>query len=332
MQPLAPLRSPKVVIVIPVKALNDYIRESLTYIRALKYRNFEVLILPDAFDKEEAMELDGNVRIVPTGPIGPATKRDLAVELSDAEVIAFLDDDAYPEPDWLDHALPHFEKPRIGAVGGPAITPPHDNIWQRASGEVYSSWMGGGVYAYRYTPQEMREVDGFPSVNLLIRRDAFERLGGFDSKFWPGEDTKLCMDLTQKLGLSILYDPRIVVWHHRRELFGAHCTQVANYALYRGFSARVHPQTSRRPSYFLPSAFLLTCVVAIAALLSGSPLLWPALLGVNVYLVLLTGASLSVAWRQRSPALGLLTGAGIFATHICYGFYFLKGLLVTRLD
>src|SRR5438128_12478480 len=107
--------------------------------------------------------------------------RDLALKFSDAAVLAFFHDDAYPEPDWLDHALPYFEDVTVGAVGGPAVTPKHDNLWQKGSGEVYSTWLGGGMYAYRYIPQAKREVDDYPSVNLLVRRDVFERAGGFNS-------------------------------------------------------------------------------------------------------------------------------------------------------
>jgi glycosyltransferase involved in cell wall biosynthesis len=272
------------------------------------------------------------VRVIATGKVGPALKRDLALRYSDAEVLAFLDDDAYPEPDWLDRALPHFEDPSVGAVGGPAVTPGHDNVWQKASGEVYSTWLGGGVYSYRYVPQGMRKVDDFPSVNLLIRRDVFEMLGGFDSSFWPGEDTKLCLDLTHKLGLSILYDPSVLVWHHRRELFFPHCRQVANYAKYRGFFAKAYPETSRRPSFFLPSAFAITCVAALGGIIGDVAFLKPAVLAVILYSVLLAASVLSVSWRHRNPVIGLLAGAGIFSTHLCYGVFFLKGLLGARLD
>jgi GT2 family glycosyltransferase len=255
----------------------------------------------------------------------------MALQFSRAQLLAFLDDDAYPEPDWLGHALPHFEDARVGAVGGPAVTPPDDNVWQKASGEVFSTWLGGGVYSYRYIPQQRREVDDYPSVNFIIRRDVFEKAGGFDSTFWPGEDTKLCLEVTKSLGLKIVYDPEVFVWHHRRELFLPHLKQVTNYALHRGFFAKIFPQTSLRPSYFIPSLFALTFILALFGIVSDSFVLRLPLFAVGVYLVLLGGAVVTVSARNRNPIIGVLSGAGIFVTHFCYGLYFLKGLCTRSL-
>ncbi|MBI3939312.1 MAG: glycosyltransferase [Acidobacteria bacterium] len=328
---LDPLRSPQVAIIIPVRKINAYVRESVPHILNLNYGNFEVLILPDAAETGEFFPGGGRVKILPTGAVGPAEKRDMALRFSDAQVLAFLDDDAYPTADWLDHALLHFEDPGVGAVGGPAVTPVDDNLWQKASGEVFSTWLGGGVFAYRYVPQRKREVDDYPSVNFLIRRDVFEKAGGFDSTFWPGEDTKLCLAVTKELGLKIIYDPNVFVWHHRRELFLPHLRQITNYALHRGFFAKVYPDTSLRASYFLPSAFTITLLAALPAVFSSSPLLRLPLMLVTAYGALLIVSVAAVSARTRSLALGLLSGAGIFTTHFCYGLYFIKGLLTRRL-
>ena len=328
---LLPLRSPKVVVVIPVKEINAYVRESVPHILKLRYPDFEILILPDVAGGSEGVANGNRVRVVPTGPMGPAEKRDMAPKLSEAEVLAFLDDDAFPEPDWLDHALPYFEDATVGAVGGPAVTPDHDNLWQKASGEVFATWLGNGIYSYRYIPQKRREVDDYPSVNFLIRRDVFEKVDGFDSTFWPGEDTKLCLEVTKRLNLRIIYDPRVFVWHHRRELFMPHLKQVCNYALHRGFFARVYPATSLRPSYFVPSVFALTFLAALAGLFTDSFVLKAPLWAMGFYLALLAGSIVSVSIRRRNAVLGLLAGAGIFATHFCYGVYFLKGLASRRL-
>jgi cellulose synthase/poly-beta-1,6-N-acetylglucosamine synthase-like glycosyltransferase len=328
---LAPLHSPQVAIIIPVKKINAYVRESVPRILNLRYRNFEVLVLPDVVDGQESLADDDRVRIVPTGAVGPAEKRDMALQFSSAQLLAFLDDDAYPKPDWLGHALPHFEDTRVGAVGGPAVTPQDDNVWQKASGEVFSTWLGGGVYSYRYIPRQRREVDDYPSVNFIIRRDVFEKAGGFDSTFWPGEDTKLCLEVTKGLGLKIVYDPEVFVWHHRRELFLPHLKQVTNYALHRGFFAKIFPQTSLRPSYFIPSVFALTFILALFGMLSDSFILRLPVFAVGVYLVLLAGAVATVSVRNRNPIIGVLSGAGIFVTHFCYGLYFLKGLCTRNL-
>lgn len=317
---------PAVSIIIPVKAINQHIHESIPRILELEYPNFEILILPD-YASEEVFP---KIRIIPTGPMGPAEKRDLALRHAKGEILAFLDDDAFPRQDWLLNATRHFADPHVGAVGGPAVTPESDNLWQRASGAVYASWLASGEYAYRYVPKQMRTVEDFPSVNLLIRRDLFEQIGGFDTNYWPGEDTKLCLDLI-RLGKKIIYDPDVFVWHHRRPIFRKHLQQVARYGLHRGFFVKAFPGTSRRLSYFVPTTFVIGVVL-------GAPLSSAHWLFKDIYAIVLTIYSsalitcvLSVAIRERSVALGALTAAGVMATHVTYGLYFLRGLLVKGL-
>jgi cellulose synthase/poly-beta-1,6-N-acetylglucosamine synthase-like glycosyltransferase len=313
----------KVSIIIPVREINDYIRESIPYILKLDYSNYEVIIFPDTASDEKF----DKTKIIPTGRIGPAEKRDLALKYAEGEILAFLDDDAYPRSDWLKNAARHFEDERIGAVGGPAVTPQNDNLLRQASGKVYESKLCSGNYAYRYIPGKLMEVDDFPSVNLIVRKDVFEQAGGFDSTYYPGEDTKLCLDITKKIGKRIIYDPEVYVWHHRRELFAQHMKQITNYALHRGYFAKTLPETSFRFSYFVPSLFLMGLVLGpIACLLI--PFLWPAYFGVlGIYVLALLVSIINM----KDIKLAFLTMAGIFITHIGYGFYFIKGLFLAKL-
>lgn len=311
--------NPKVSIVIPVRQINDYIRESVPHILNLDYSHFEILIFPD-IDTGEKFE---KTRVIPTGPIGPAEKRDLALKYATGEILAFLDDDAYPRTDWLTNAIRHFSNPQVAAVGGPGVTPPQDSIWQKASGAVFESKLGGGKFTYRYVPEKMQEVDDFPSVNLIVRREDFEKVGGFDSHYWPGEDTKLCHDLVYKLGKKIIYDPEVLVWHHRRSLFWPHFKQIKNYALHRGLFVRKLPKSSLKIAYFLPSLFVSGLFLG-PVLSYFYPVLWPMYLStVIAYL----GAVVISTFRFKDLKLGILTALGIIMTHIGYGTYFVMGLL-----
>ena len=95
----------KISIVIPVKEINDYIRESILHILAMDYDNFEVLIFPDI----ASAEVFPKTKIIATGKVGPSQKRNLALPYATGEILAFLDDDAYPKKDWLAKAVSHFE-------------------------------------------------------------------------------------------------------------------------------------------------------------------------------------------------------------------------------
>ena len=317
------MNQPKFSIIIPVKKINDYIRESTTYINNLEYEQFEILILTD---KPEKVDFE-KAQVIHTGAVGPATKRDIGSEHASGEILAFLDDDAYPRADWLKNAARHFEQEEIAAVGGPAVTPDSNSLLQKASGLVFSSLMGGGKVTYRYLPGKLQEVDDFPSVNLFVRKSVFEEIGGFDSHYWPGEDTKLCLDIT-KQGKIILYDPEVFVWHHRRTLFKAHMKQVWNYAQHRGLFAKKLPETSRRLTYFIPSFFVLFVVLGgVLSLLSPTvKIIWQAILLIYGLGLIATGLS------TKKVSLGLLVMLGIIVTHITYGLGLIKGLLAKELS
>lgn len=266
------------------------------------------------------------VFVIPSGPINPAAKRDMALKHAKGEIIAFIDDDAYPEPDWLKNAVINFSDPGVAAVGGPAVTPDSDSLTQKASGAVYASFLVGGNYTYRYIPGKRMEVDDFPSCNFIVRKSVMLELGGFNTSFWPGEDTKLCLDITKVLNKKIIYDPKVLVYHHRRTLFGAHLKQIASYGLHRGYFAKRFPQTSLRLPYFLPSFLVL--FVAAGAFLSIFSIQLGALYGFTLSLYLLLVFIFSFS---RDLSLTPLVFLGIISTHFIYGIYFLKGLLLNKL-
>ncbi len=309
-------------IIIPLKHDDAYIRETLAALKQLAHREYEIIVLPD-----EPFSWGDGVRAIPTGAVGPAAKRDLAMKEAHGDLLAFLDADTYPAPNWLTNAQKYFDDPRVAAIGGPAVTPPTDNFWQQASGHVYTSWLGGGNYAYRYVPRPAKEVDDYPTCNLIVRRSVIQAVGGFDTTFWPGEDTKLCLDIIER-GLKILYVPDVLVYHHRRPLFGGHLAQVRNYALHRGYFAKRFPKTSLRASYFLPTLFVIG--LYLAALFSFLlPNFWVLYLAglISYGIAVLTSAAIA----SRSVRLTPIVTLGIIATHLTYGIWFVSGLLARKL-
>jgi cellulose synthase/poly-beta-1,6-N-acetylglucosamine synthase-like glycosyltransferase len=316
----------KVDIIIPVKEINPYIYESIPEILRLEYNNYGIIIFPDSFNGESFP----HTRIIPTGSIGPAEKRDLAIKYSTADILAFLDDDAYPRKDWLKNAVIHFHNPDIAAVGGPAVTPPGNSFWQRVSGAVFLSRFGGGNPERYWPVGNVREIDDWPSVNLLIRRDILEKVGGFNSVYWPGEDTKLCLDII-KTGKKIIYDPKVLVYHHRREGLIRHLMQVGRYGLHRGFFAKRFPETSKKIKYFLPSLFVIFLILGTLLFFLDSPVFSNLYYtGIGIYILTLFFASYQILKREGSLKISLVSLMYIYLTHIWYGIRFLQGYLFTR--
>ncbi len=265
------------------------------------------------------------IRVVPTGRVRPAEKRNLGIEAATGDIIAFLDDDASPQPQWLAQACRHFSRDKVGAVGGPAITPPRDPFLARLGGEVYESPLVSGTARFRYVSERLRKVDDIPSCNLLVRANVLREVGGFNTRYWPGEDTILCLDIVRR-GHEMVYDPFAIVFHHRRPLFGPHLRQIGRYAHHRGFFCRVFPQTSLRFSYMVPSLFVLGAVLGPVAC-HFLPVLWPLYIGVMGFYLAIT---FIFAFKPR-PHEWLILWLGIMSTHVWYGVRFIQGLLFGRM-
>lgn len=314
--------------IIPVKKVNDYVRESVSEILKIPRDDYEIIVCPDELDQADAIW--AKTRFIQSGPGGPALKRSLSARNAAGSILVFIDDDAYPERDFLDVLDADFANEEIVAIGGPAVTPASDGFWERVSGAVFLSPLAGG-FPERYVPRgSKRWVDDWPSVNLSVRKAAFVDVGGFDSEYWPGEDTKFCLDLVQKTGRKILYDPCLVAYHHRRRGLGSHLRQVCGYGLHRGFFARRFPETSRKLKFFLPSFFLLYLLIGIAGSFANGTAAVIFAAGLFLYGLALVKATIDIARYERDP---LVIGNAVYyiiATHITYGWFFLKGLLFTR--
>jgi GT2 family glycosyltransferase len=164
----------------------------------------------------------------------------------------------------------------------------------------------------------------------MVRKQAFLDIGGFNSPYWPGEDTKLCLDLNLKTGKRILYVPQMKVWHHRRAGLIAHLKQVGAYGLHRGYFAKHYPKTSRKIHYFAPSAFVLFVIAN-----SVVPAFWPRTTSLFLMAWLVYGLALLKAWFDMIKfESATVASAGVIytiATHLCYGARFIQGLLTQNL-
>jgi len=312
-------------VVIACPGPSPYLTECLEALALQTYPHFEVLVLPDA--PCDLGPTPFTLHVVPTGKIRPAEKRNTGIQQARGEVVAFLDDDAYPVPAWIEQAIKYFTMPDVGGVGGPGVTPPGDPFLGQASGRVYANPLVSGNYRYRYLGDRVRaSIDDFPSCNLFVRTDVLRAIGGYRTDFWPGEDTILCADIAIGQKRRIVYDPWVQVFHHRRPLFGPHLRQIGRYALHRGHFAKRFPATSLRISYLIPTFFMLGLVVG-AVLACLHPWLRIAYFAVLAFYLLITFIS-SVS---LSPALWLVTWLGVMATHVVYGVRFAQGLLARRM-
>jgi cellulose synthase/poly-beta-1,6-N-acetylglucosamine synthase-like glycosyltransferase len=304
-------------IIIPCKEIDDYAKECVEHCRQLDYEDFEIILLPDD-EKEKIKE----IKIIATGPVPPGVKRNIGFANSNGEICAFIDADAYPRRDWLSNAVKYFDDPQIAAVGGPGLTPEDDGDMQRASGYVLSSFMVGSISS-RYKAVRPYESDDIHSCNFIARKKVLEEAGGWNERYWPGEDTLICLAI-KKLGKKLIEASDVAVYHHRRPLFAPHLKQVLRFGSHRGFFARRFRGNSFKLTYFVPSLFVLFLFAGVFASFVYSFFLNVLVLGVAAYLVLSLIATL---FEVKEAKLLLSVWLGVIATHVVYGLSFLAGFV-----
>lgn len=338
---------PLVSVVIACPAGSWMLDECLAALTVQTYRNFEVIVLPD----EGAAHLRGSdsksalanhqspITIIPTGKVRPAEKRNIGINAAKGEIVAFIDDDAFPEEHWIENAVKYFSDPEIGAVGGPGVTPPGDGFLAQAGGRVYANVFVSGGYRYRYVGgRVLRDVDDYPSCNLFVRTNLLRSCGGYRTDFWPGEDTLLCRSIVCEAKKRIVYDPWTIVYHHRRKLPGPHLRQLGRYGFHRGYFVKRFPENSLHLSYFVPTAFLLYVVTLVAAwgtspfwpvsggdVLTAVVALWLYSLPMAIYVTLTFITTISI-----NPVMWVVTWIGVFMSHLWYGLQFVRGLCASK--
>ncbi len=319
------------IIVVDYKKNNPLLVDCLEAIQKQTYRNYEIVLITDRPVKLHYPKL---IKKSFGHYVGPAEKRDWGGEHAKGEILAFIDDDAYPDKDWLKNMVKDLSDSTVAGVGGPGVTPPGVGWQEAASGWMSASPLGAGPYTYRFLPGKKQYVDDYPSMNLAIRRLDFLAVGGFDSHYWPGEDTKLCLDLIMKLKKKIIYDPKVLVYHHRRQLWRPHLRQNGNFGLHRGFFARILPQTSLRLVYLGPSFMVLGLIYLVPASIFQSiqlPYLYQT--GKLLFGFYLLAVALNSVWvyrQSKSLFQGILSFFAVFVTHLWYGLRFLQGFFFTK--
>ncbi|MEK7499914.1 MAG: hypothetical protein AAB649_04895, partial [Patescibacteria group bacterium] len=213
---------------------------------------------------------------------------------------------------------------KLACLCGPGILPPESSFWEKIFDSLLVSVIGSGTYTYRFTQKPERTVDDYPSMNFFIAKKLFNKVGGFNNDYWPGEDSKLCNDIVYTLKQHIYYSPRIVVYHHRRDDLLRYLRQHGNYGYHRGAFAAVGDKNSLKISYMIPSLFLIYCLTlpfmsAVTPLYTIPALLYSAVAGI---------LALQTLVAKKNILIAMSVPIVLFLTHITYGAAFIKGIVV----
>jgi glycosyltransferase involved in cell wall biosynthesis len=197
------------------------IRDTLDGLQNVDYPNFEVLIVNDgSTDSTPKVASEYPFKLINTENRGLSSARNTGLEAATGEIIAYIDDDAYPDPDWLRFLAILFNEGGYVGAGGPNLPVPEDGWKSQAVANA------PGPNPVLLTD---RVAEHIPGANMAFKRDALKEIGGFDPIYRvAGDDVDLCWRLRQKDGV-IGYAPAAIVWHHRRNSFRKYWKQQEGY-------------------------------------------------------------------------------------------------------
>jgi glycosyltransferase involved in cell wall biosynthesis len=209
--------------------------ECLDGLGALDYPDYEVIVVNDgSTDTTAAIAASYPVRLITTENRGLSSARNTGLEAATGEIVAYIDDDARPDPHWLRYLAHAFMEGGWAAVGGPNLAPPDDGV----VADCIANSPGGPMHVL----VSDSEAEHVPGCNMAVRRSALMRIGGFDPRFHvAGDDVDLCWRL-QALGLKVGFSPAAVVWHHRRRSVRAYLRQQSGYGKAEALLERKWPQ------------------------------------------------------------------------------------------
>ena len=234
------------------------IDECLRHLTELDYPNYEVIVVDDgSTDATPKIAQRYDVRLIRTENRGLSAARNTGREHARSDIVIYIDDDAYPDRDWLNYYNRAFQRTSHAMIGGPNLVPLSDPPVAQCVGRA-----PGGPAHVLLTDTLAEHV---PGCNMGFRKSCLEEIGGFDPVFRvAGDDVDVCWRI-QERGWTIGFVPTAVVWHHRRPSIRAYWRQQRGYGKAEALLQRKWPSRFNASNHlpwsgriYVPGVNLLT--------------------------------------------------------------------------
>lgn len=204
--PAVVAESPLVSVIIPALNEQKVIGRCLESLVQLDFPadEFEVIVV-DNGSKDATLEIVEsfkprlNLTVLQKTGVRISGLRNLGARRARGSILAFLDADCLAPQDWLSNTRDCFAKEHSGVIGAHYLLPEN------------SSWVGRIWHKYQEAPKS-GEVSHVPAGDLILRRDDFRRIGGFDESIQTNEDYQLC-DQARRAGMPVQAFPKLGVVH-----------------------------------------------------------------------------------------------------------------------
>ena len=326
---------PSVSVVVTAKNEEQTVERCLSALVNQDYHNYEILFV-DAGSRDATLRTaqtmansHANLRVVQYSG-NPSQCRNMAVQMSKSDVVAFTDADVEVPAGWLKTSIETlFSRPEIGGVGGPnlPVREPGGSMIN-AVDLILTTSLGSMRSAQSYEFRDRTEVKSIPCCNAVYLRQALLEIGGFDEDLVGCDDTDLGYRM-RHMGRKLIFDPRARVLHSVK--FGSlrqFARLMFKYGRGRGYAAR-----RRRYLFSGPAIPAAAVIVGLPLLLVGTEVsrsFTPLLTIFSLYVIGVVGYSLAVAVSKRSPGVAALGPFVLITEHASYFLGFLAGILDRR--
>ena len=189
---------------IVINTLNrgEMLRKTLESFRWLRYEgDFEVIVVngPSSDCTEEVLAVwDPEIRIGKCDAANISVSRNIGICMARGDIVAFIDDDAIPEPEWLSSLAEAYDRPEIGGAGGVVYDHTGYNcqfVYSTADRLGNVNWAAEGNMEHLCFPGSY-EFPYLQGTNASFRRAALLEIGGFDEEFeYYLDETEVCCRL-----------------------------------------------------------------------------------------------------------------------------------------
>lgn len=201
----------------------DNLAENLPKVlNAVGDRQCEVIVVDNcSSDHSVQVATALGVRCIPENRLGLSHARNRGIKEASGDLVIFIDDDAWPETEWLPEIAEAFRDPSVACVGGRVIP-----AWKHLSG--WPSWLHNRLIGFftviEYPDFRTLSYPNYPAgTNIAFRRQVLTEVGGFNPDLGrtgkslnSGEETDLCLRI-ERAGHRIVYTPDAVVHHYVHE-------------------------------------------------------------------------------------------------------------------
>lgn len=196
----------------------DSLERTLSSLQQIRYPHFEVIVVRGPCQDHTDAVLAGhadNIKLLTIERSNISAARNLGLAAACGDVVVFIDDDAIPEPDWLEELLRPYDDVRIASVGGFI----RDSRGFDFQSRYLVSDRFGDTYAFAEAGEcvcDDNRILALTGTNFSVRRRVLLDIGGFDEEYiWFLDETDVCVRLSDAGYVSVM-SPQAEI-HHKSQ-------------------------------------------------------------------------------------------------------------------